>query len=247
MAIYKYNLPQTDTQPFELACDILNATHTLIAGTTGCGKSTLLHSVLYAAHLNAPCKNQFLYCDLKQVELYDWAELPHCIGYDTNAEEFCDHLETVCDIMQDRLIEMKQNRQRETSKNHIYVVVDETAELFAKEPARAFNLLSEIMRLGRCAHIHAILCTQSPNRGKGGGLPAGIQQNITYSVALHCHTAIESRQVIGEKGAELLPKHGEAIILEDGYTKHVGVGMQEWEDIAAIQEFWRENPGKRVA
>ncbi len=68
--------------------------------------------------------------------------------------------------------------------------------------------MTKLMNLCRAAGITIFLATQSPSRLT---IPACIQLNATAKVALRCDSQIESRQIIGEAGAENLPAHGECI------------------------------------
>ena len=76
-------------------------------------------------------------------------------------------------------------------------------------------LIIRLAQLGRAAGIHLILATQNPSRQV---ITAGIKANIVSSVALRCREAIESRMIIGCKGAELLPRYGYGLYYTPEHT-----------------------------
>lgn len=188
--------------------------HTLIAGATGCGKSVLLNSILYSLiKKGVVYPDQFPYfvlIDTKRVELKQYKPLRDFIDYESEPEKVCALLDWVIKEMDRRFDEMKG---KETTAPYIYVVVDELADLV--EESGVLDRIVKIGRLGRAAHIHLLCCTQDPSRRT---LSARLMQNFTTCVALKCKSDIDSRQVIGRAGAEDLPKHGKAIVLDqNGY------------------------------
>lgn len=183
--------------------------HTLIAGTTGSGKSTALHSFLcdtinkYNEHIV-----KFVIIDLKRVEMARYKKIKHTLDYANTPKGATEVLEKCELFMRMRYKEMEMQGLTQSDKTHIYIVIDELADLLATSK-KAMEQIASIGRLGRAANIHLILATQSPSRKT---LPAIIQQNITLTVALKCKNAIESRQVLGISGAEQLRICGDCII-----------------------------------
>lgn len=204
---------------------LLNSPHSLIAGTTGAGKSVLLHSVMFAAMVRDA---RFIFIDLKRVEMCEFKELAHTICYATEESEAVEALELAESIMEKRYKEM-------TGKMYdgaeLYIFVDELADLATSK--RCLELMVRIGRLGRAARVHLIAATQDPSRRT---LKAQLMQNFTACLALRCKTAIESRQVTGYPGAELLPKYGEGYLWDaDGYRK-VNIPKIPDEDMDALIE-----------
>lgn len=118
---------------------------------------------------------------------------------------------------------------------HVWVMIDEFGFLLQTARKQALPKIILLSQQGAAACVHLICCTQNPGRGRNG-IPAEVQQNFTLKVALHCSTGIESRQVIGVSGAELLPKHGRVLVWEDGFVTKAEVPMiTEEEKAAAIQ------------
>lgn len=225
-------------------CDqMVNETHLLIGGTTGSGKSTLLNSMLYT--LTSKSDIGLILIDGKRgLELGEWATVPHCIGFAKDETDISSTLKMSEQMMMNRFDKMESLGQRKSTDPHIYIVIDEMAEvLVSKENTR---IIERIMRLGRAANFHLIMATQAPNRAKGGGLTSYICQNITASVALRCKTNIESRQIIGIAGAEKLPLYGEALYSSPskGIIK-IEVPMTSDEDIEERINLWKPSTPKK--
>ena len=209
---------------WDIANELLDEPHILIAGTTGSGKSVFLNSLIWS-YLAFP----FYYCfiDLKQVELIDYKKHPRTLGYADTPEDAVAMLETINRLMDARLSTMKANGQKRSTEHTLYVFIDELAELMAAD-RNVESQLTRIMRLGRAANIHMIMATQSPNRKV---ITANIQQNVTCAIALRCRSTIESRQIIGINGAEKLPLYGEGILWNAKGTKHIAIPMTPQNDI----------------
>lgn len=186
-----------------LCYTILKEPHALIAGVTGSGKSTLLNSVLYTAQqLNLA----YAIIDLKLVSLLPWES--GAIDYATTPENALKLIEMVSNEMGARLVTMREKRIDTTTAAPIYLIIDEAADLLDTVKG-SYDKLKHIARLGRAAGVHLILSTQSPSRAV---IPASLTLNLTCRVGLHCENAIESRQIIGRAGCEMLPRYGEAIL-----------------------------------
>ena len=172
--------------------DLLKENHLLIAGSTGSGKSVLLNHLIWTLYGYDPNKMNTVLIDLKRVELSKWKKFPHTWMTATEKDDVLPTLSRVEREMERRFKDMEMKCICESDEGHIYVIIDETAYTLSIKGVE--EKITDIMRLGRAAHIHMILCTQSPNRAKGGGLSAGICQNVTCAIGLHCKTAIESRR-----------------------------------------------------
>ena len=88
--------------------DILNDSHTLIAGCSGSGKSVALRSVLTEAIRKSPLRANLILIDLKRVELIDFKEAPHTLAYIDRADQVDDCLNTVVSIMEQRFERMAE-------------------------------------------------------------------------------------------------------------------------------------------
>ena len=234
----------------DLYLDMLKENHLLIAGSTGSGKSVVINALIYTALYKAPCQASFILCDPKMVELSRYAYLPHTIKYADTLAGIASALQQAHKIMMERFQAMKQAAQVETSERHIYVIIDEFADLVCKGPSREENKLratceqyvESIGKLGRAAHVHLILATQAPNRKT---LKANIVLNMTAKLALRCMSPIESKQIIGIPDAATLPDP-QREHRASGYYQH-GLVLERWnlpmipqEDIAARIKWWMD-------
>ena len=208
----------------------------LIAGTTGSGKSTVLQGVLYTiCNLQSACDAELWLADPKRVDLIEWLDrrVPHLARYANTTEEISKMITDLVQVMEQRFRQMEQQRIKQYDGKTIYLVIDELADLTINNKS-VVGQLTRLLQLARAAGIRVIMATQQPKREV---LPAMIQSNITASLALRCKSAIESRQVLNVKGAELLPKHGTGILLTPDYSLvKVEIPMQSGEDIDRLVE-----------
>lgn len=184
-----------------LYLNCLKQPHLLIGGSTGSGKSVLINGIIHTALCFCPDDKLLILIDPKRVELKEYRKLPHTLRYATEPDDAVRALQAGVNIMNARY---KRMRGKKTDEPHVYIIVDELADLL-QSTSKAEKLITTIGRLGRAANIHLILATQSPNRRV---ITAEIKTNMTSRIALRCEEAIESRQIINQKGAELLPRYG---------------------------------------
>ena len=213
--------------------------HTLIAGTTGAGKSTALHTFICdTIQRYNPNVVRFVLIDLKRVEMARYKNIKHTLDYANTPADAVRVLQKYDAFMRTRYREMEAAGLTQSNNTHIYIIVDELADLLSTSK-EALNILASIGRLGRAANIHLILATQSPSRKT---LPATLQQNFTFTLALKCKTAIESRQVLGIAGAEQLRLCGDCIVWNGaaGYSR----GHIEKIPDAAINEIIKQDSGE---
>lgn len=204
-----------------LGLDILNQTHTLIAGTTGSGKSVLLDQILYCFFCD-PSRRGAVLIDPKRVELSRFKSWPSVWACESEPDRIVSVLRSVLDLMDRRYIEMQRTGDRDYTGPACYVVIDELADL--TNTPDFLPLLVRLGRLGRAAGIHIIAATQSPDRKT---IPAQLQQNFPARVALRCRDRIESRQILGAPGAEFLPKYGKAMYYTPDTLQPVMVDVQQ--------------------
>lgn len=206
----------------ELYSQIVNGAHTLIGGSTGCGKSVLIDTIVYHILQEKPCARLVL-IDPKRVSLVKYKKLS-CVGTSYACEYFTAKmwLEIEISLMEERYKEMQAQGKVLYEGNDIYIVIDELADLLTMPDSRKEikPLIQRIAQLGRAAKIHLICATQCPSRKI---IPAEITLNFTEKIALRCDTAIESKQLIGDSGAEKINEYGKALLRMKGrvYDLHV--------------------------
>ena len=216
---------------YSFAQDILNGkNHVLIAGATGSGKSVLLNCLLWSAiGYSTPFADnsgiQFILLDPKKVELIDYKSLPHTIAYADDTQRMTQALRLACDIIDRRYLEMQSQRIKTYQGSAIYIVIDELADLLLSEnKSEITKMLQHIAQVGRACKVLLLACTQAPNRHI---LRSEIVLNIGCRIALRTNSNIESRQIIGCAGAELL-SIGHGIIQ---------IGLDKWmQDIPFVPD-----------
>ena len=199
-------MPTTYTAPggpySRLYADMANQTHLLIAGASGAGKSVVINGILHALLHDTPAADRFILIDLKKVELDEYRDLPHVITYADDAPAALQALQTALDTIEARYAYMKPRRLRIYDGSHIYVIIDELADLMTTAGKQAEPLLQRISQIGRGARVHLIMATQSPITKI---ITTPIKVNMTASLGLMTRSAQDSRNIIYKAGCEKLP------------------------------------------
>lgn len=218
---------------------MLNENHLLIAGCSGSGKSVLINTLIHTLLLNSPVTTELILIDPKRVELISYKKLPHCIRYASENAQIIDALNYAVNTMELRYKTLQKKKQKKSTESDIYIVFDEFGDLITTNKKEVEPLIIRLAQLGRAANIHLILATQNPSRKV---ITAGIKVNVDAAVALRCREPLESRMIIGCKGAELLPKHGQAFYLSPDYLQPqlVNIPLTPETEIKKRVEFWRK-------
>ena len=186
--------------------ELAKSPHVLVAGSTGSGKSTMLHGIISDILRNG---GDIGLIDPKRVELSFYRYLPQTKFYSCEVADTLQHLDSVIDMIERRYKYMTSQNARKCPYRHFFILIDELADLMIQDKKSTSTKLQRIVQLGRACNVHLIACTQAPDRTYT--LPAPLKLNFTDKIALRCDTAIESKQVIGVKGAENLPIYGKAL------------------------------------
>ena len=238
MATITYTRPAMSYWSF--CAELLKVPHLLIAGSTCSGKSVLINSMIYTAMgTSTPASCEFVLIDPKKMELYEYADLPFTIAYCDEASTALAALDNVINTMFRRCEQARQQHMKEYNGSHIYVIIDEYADL-AITAKRAFQeRVTRIAQLGRAARIHLIIATQRPTSDTING---AIKTNMDYRIALHTAEAQHSRNIIGMRGAEDL-QIGQGLYYTPQGVSLQAIPMTSAEDLTGRCEWWRRNPG----
>ena len=183
-----------------LFADMANQTHLLIAGTTGSGKSTVIQGILHALLHSDPTADRFIFIDLKKVELDEYRRIPHAISYADDTQGAIQALQTALQYTDARYADMQRRGIRMYDGSHLYVIIDELADLLTTARKQAEPLIQRLCQIGRGARVHVIAATQHIPM-----IPTAIRCNFDSRVALRTANAQDSRNIIYQTGAEKLP------------------------------------------
>ncbi len=212
--------------------------HLLIAGASGSGKSVVLNGIITRLLYSAPCENKLILIDPKRVELSIYKNLPHVIAYASEIRDTISALNTAINIMENRYKEMEVQGIRKYTGAHIYIIVDEYADLVLTDKKAVDPLIQRLAQLGRAANIHVILATQCV---LAEIISTKIKCNFPSRVALKTSNAQDSRNILDRSGAEMLPKYGQCILqLPTEGCAIYEVPMIEDAEIARLIRHWIE-------
>ena len=207
--------------------------HMLIAGTTGSGKSVCMNSIIISLLYKAsPDDVKLIMIDPKMVELGVYNDIPHLlIPVVTDPKKAAGSLQwAVVEMMRrykamsdanvrdlDSYNGMVESQQIEGDKlPQVVVIIDELADLMLVAAKEVEESICRIAQMGRAAGIHLIIATQRPSADVITGLmKANIPSRIAFSVA----SAMESRIILDNGGAEKLVGRGDMLYAPLGAGK----------------------------
>ena len=199
--------------------DLARAPHILYAGATGSGKSVGLNAgIATLMKRNDPTNLRFTMVDPKRVELADYRASAFVDAVITDMDEAAEALEEVLKLMERRYREFEtagvknisSHNDRFPNKPMAYhvLVVDELADLMDTHSDTVFPILVRLGQLARAAGIHMMLATQRP---AADTTPKKLVSNIPTRIGFMTQSAVESRIILGSKGAEDLKGNGDLL------------------------------------
>ena len=199
--------------------DLAKAPHILYAGATGSGKSVGLNAgIATLMKRNDPTNLRFTMVDPKRVELADYRASAFVDAVITDMNEAAEALEEVLKLMERRYREFEtagvknisSYNDRFPNKPMAYhvLVVDELADLMDTHSDTVFPILVRLGQLARAAGIHMMLATQRP---AADTTPKKLVSNIPTRIGFMTQSAVESRIILGSKGAEDLKGNGDLL------------------------------------
>ena len=199
--------------------DLAKAPHILYAGATSSGKSVGLNAgIATLMKRNDPTNLRFTMVDPKRVELADYRASAFVDAVITDMDEAAEALEEVLKLMERRYRELEtagvknisSYNDRFPNKPMAYhvLVVDELADLMDTHSDTVFPILVRLGQLARAAGIHMMLATQRP---AADTTPKKLVSNIPTRIGFMTQSAVESRIILGSKGAEDLKGNGDLL------------------------------------
>lgn len=230
--------------------DMLNQPHLMIAGATGSGKSVVINGLIYTALSSFPFDKgrgnatgaEFILIDPKRVELSQYKNLPHTIKYASEPQEMIDSLSFAMELTEKRYKSMQKVGERKYNGGHVYIFIDEFADLMTTQKRYVKPLIQRLAQIGRAANIHIILATQCPLNTV---IPTEIKVNFDARVALRTRNAQDSRNILGRPGCELLPRYGQGYYMTPESTDLWYIPMISDSDIDNRVKWWMDQKKKQ--
>lgn len=215
--------------------NIAKMPHVLIAGTTGSGKSVCINSlILSLLYKSSPEEVRMIMIDPKMVELGIYNGMPHLyVPVVTDPKKAAGALQWsvvemlkryrlfsevgVRDLAGYNLI-MKNEDQ--PTLPQVVIIIDELADLMMVASKEVEESICRVAQMGRAAGMHLVVATQRPSSDVITGLmKANIPSRISFAVS----SALESRIILDQQGAEKLIGAGDMLYAPLGSGKPVRV------------------------
>jgi S-DNA-T family DNA segregation ATPase FtsK/SpoIIIE len=231
--------------------DLTKIPHLLIAGATGTGKSVGVNSIITGLlYTKTPDDVKLIMVDPKMVELSLYNGLPHLLNpVITDMELVSNALQWCIEEMNKRYRVLKQAKVKKITEYnkqmgysampYIVVVIDEMADLMLTVGTDVESKIQRLAQMGRAVGIHLILATQRPSVQVITGLiKANVPGRIAYAVA----TAMESRIILDQTGAETLLGNGDLLYKDNTTPKCIRIQgtLTDTKDTESILTFIKD-------
>lgn len=195
--------------------------HGLVAGTTGSGKSETLQTYMLSLAINySPDDIGFFIIDYKGGGMANLFEgLPHMIGQISNLSGNQVYRAMVSIKSENRrrqrifsehgvnninnYTKLYKNKEASTPVPHLFIIIDEFAELKREEPDFMKELIS-VAQVGRSLGVHLILATQKPS----GTVDDNIWSNSRFRLCLRVQDRQDSNDMLHKPDAAYITQAG---------------------------------------
>jgi S-DNA-T family DNA segregation ATPase FtsK/SpoIIIE len=216
-----------DVSGTAVVADLAPMPHLLIAGSTGTGKSVCINAILMSLLMRStPAEVRLILIDPKRIELSLYNGVPHLyVPVVTEPKEAASALAWAVSEMDARLKKMQkagarniamynglvqEGRAPEGAEEmpYLVIVIDELADLMMVAAKEVEDSICRLAQLARAAGIHLVVATQRPSTDIITGL---IKTNIVNRIAFAVASAIDSRVILDQPGAEKLVGKGDML------------------------------------
>jgi S-DNA-T family DNA segregation ATPase FtsK/SpoIIIE len=215
--------------------NIAKLPHLLIAGTTGSGKSVCMNSLIISLLYKArPEEVKLIMIDPKMVELGVYNGIPHLyIPVVTDPKKAAGALQWAVVEMLKRYRLFSDDSVRDISSYNehrkaagedilprVVIVIDELADLMMAASKEVEESICRVAQMGRAAGMHLVIATQRPSADVITGL---MKANIPSRIAFAVSSAMESRIILDQSGAEKLIGLGDMLFAPLGSGKPIRI------------------------
>jgi S-DNA-T family DNA segregation ATPase FtsK/SpoIIIE len=213
--------------------DLSKIPHLLVAGATGTGKSVAINSIITGILMTkTPDEVKFIMIDPKMgVEMAAYNGIPHLLNpVITDMELVVNALQWTIEEMMRRYRQLKQVHAKKlteynkkmgyTAMPYIIVVIDEMADLMLTSGVDVETKIQRLAQMGRAVGVHLILATQRPTVNVITGL---IKANVPGRMAFAVATAMDSRVILDDTGAETLLGNGDMLFKDQTTPKPIRI------------------------
>lgn len=218
--------------------------HLLIAGATGSGKSVALNGIIHSILMTqSPFRSQFVLIDPKKVELVQFRDLPHTARYASDHPDIVRALQWAVEETDRRFSSMQVAGVKEYEGPHLYVVIDELADLMVSIKKETLPLLQRLAQIGRAARVHVIACTQNV---LAVTIPTVLKCNFSTVLGLRTCNAQQSRFLISATGCEMLPDpkregKGYGFVRDGADLEKILIYKYQDADVDAVIRWWQSS------
>lgn len=249
--------------------DLAKMPHLLVAGATGQGKSVglnaIITSLLYRKH---PSQLKFVFVDPKKVELslYSKLERHYLAKIPGNGEaiitdvdlvvetlsSLCNEMDSRYELLKDAMVrniveynEKFVSGRLDAASGHRYlpyivVVIDEYADLIMTAGRDVEQPIARLAQLARAIGIHLVIATQRPTANIITGM---IKANFPARIAFRVSSAVDSRTIIDQSGANQLIGRGDMLISIGTELVRLQCAFLDMPELERITDFISNQPG----
>jgi len=241
--------------------------HGLIAGMTGSGKSEMLQTIIISLAMKfSPWEVGFFLIDYKGGGMAGlFSKLPHLLGSISNLSGSMIYRAMVSirseNERRQRIFlkagvnqisdyhKLYRNGKAAFTLPHIFIMIDEFAELKREEPDFMRELIS-VAQVGRSLGIHLILATQKPS----GTVDDNIWSNARFRICLKVQDRQDSSDMLHKPDAAYIKNPGRAVLqvgnhelyemFQGAYTMEPCAEketLHETETVCLLDEFGRQS------